>query len=92
MGSDYTSRNQLTSRFHFWSVLGVASVESLLAQLYLSRVGGEEEHDGEACQEACILDSKGEEEAAAARVFFLPTHLIHLRELRTTKQRTSFNS
>lgn len=92
MGSDYTSRNQLTSRFHFWSVLGVASVESPLAQLYLSRVGGEEEHDGEACQEACILDSKGEEEAAAARVFFLPTHLIHLRELRTTKQRTSFNS
>lgn len=58
----------------------------LLVQPYLSRVGGEEEHDGEARQQAGILDGKGEEEAAAARVLFLTTHLVHLWKLRSTKQ------
>ena len=53
-----------------------------LGQLYLSRVGGEEEHDGEARQQTGVLDGKGEEEAAAACVLFLPTHLIHLWKLK----------
>lgn len=59
----------------------------MLAQLYLSRVGGEEEHDGEARQQAGVLDGKGEEEAAAASILFLPTDLIHLWELKSIKQR-----
>lgn len=59
----------------------------MLAQLYLTRVGGEEEHDGEARQQSSVLDGKGEEEAAAARVLFLTTHLIHLWKLRSTNQR-----
>lgn len=54
----------------------------MLGQLYLPRVCGEEEHDGEARQQAGVLDGKGEEEAAAACVFFLPTHLVHLWKLR----------
>lgn len=58
----------------------------MLAQLYLSRVGGEEEHDGEARQQAGILDGKGKEEAAAACVLFLATHLIHLWKLRHKRQ------
>lgn len=57
----------------------------MLAQLYLSGVGGEEEHDGEARQQAGVLDGEGEEEAAAARVLFLTTHLVHLWELRDRK-------
>lgn len=60
-----------------------------LAELYLSRVRGEEEHDGEARQQAGVLDGKGEEEAAAARLLFFPTHLVHLRELRNTKHSLS---
>lgn len=53
----------------------------VLDQLYLPGVDGEEEHDGEARQQAGVLDGEGEEEAAAARVLFLPTHLVHLWEL-----------
>ncbi len=59
----------------------------MLAQLYLSRVGGEEEHDGEARQQAGVLDGKGEEEAAAARILFFATYLIHLWKLRGIKQK-----
>lgn len=55
----------------------------VLAQLYLSRVGGEEQHDGEARQQASVLDGKGEEEAASTCVLFLTTHLIHLWKLRS---------
>lgn len=58
----------------------------LLAQLDLPGVGGEEEHDGEAGEQAGVLDGKGEEEAATARVLFLATHLIHLRELKHIKK------
>lgn len=58
--------------------------ELVLAQLYLSRVCGEEKHDGEARQKAGILDGEGEEEAAAACVLFLTTHLVHLWKLRGT--------
>lgn len=60
--------------------------EMLLAQLYLSRVRRQEEHDGEARQEAGVLDAKGEEEAAAACILFLTTHLIHLWKLWHIKQ------
>lgn len=56
----------------------------MLDQLYLSRVGGEEKHDGKACQKAGVLDGEGEEKAAAACVLFLTTHLVHLRKLRST--------
>lgn len=50
----------------------------MLAQLYLSGVGGEEEHDGEARQQPGVLDGESEEEAAATCILFLPTHLVHL--------------
>lgn len=63
----------------------------MLSQLYLSRVGGEEEHDGEARQQAGVLDGEGEKEAAAASILFLTTHLIHLWELRVkNRERKSF--
>lgn len=55
----------------------------------MARVCGEEEHDGEARQQAGVLDGKGEEEAAAARLLFFPTHLVHLRELGNTKHSLS---
>lgn len=61
----------------------------LLAQPYLSGVGGEEEHDGEARQQASVLDGKCDEEAAATRVLLLTTHLVHFRKLRSTKQSRS---
>ena len=64
----------------------------MLAQLYLSRVGGEEEHDGEACQQAGVLDGEGEEEAAAAGVLLLAAHLIHLWELKSIKTERKLKS
>lgn len=64
----------------FWGLL-------YLSQLDLSRVGGEEEHDGEACQKPSILNGKGEQEASAACVLFFATHLIHFRKLSRTKMR-----
>lgn len=52
--SDHTSTNQHIAPFGgFETIL-------YLAQLDLARVGGEEEHDGKACQKAGILDGKGE--------------------------------
>lgn len=65
-----------------WSELLLIQSSVVLAQLYLSRVGGEQEHDGEACQQTSILDGKGEQKAAAACVLFLTTHLVHLWELK----------
>lgn len=59
----------------------------MLSQLYLSRIVGEEQHDGEACEQTSILNGKDEEEAAATCILFLTTHLIHLWKLRSTKQR-----
>lgn len=56
-----------------------------LAHVYLLRVHGEDEHDGEARQQAGVLDGEGDEEAAAARFLFLPTHLVHLWELGDTR-------
>lgn len=58
-----------------------------LSQLDLSRVGGEEEHDGEACQEAGVLDGESDQEASAACILFFPTHLIHFWKLSRTKTR-----
>lgn len=57
-----------------------------LAQLDLSWIGGEEEHDGEARQESRILDAEGDEEPAATCVLFLTTHLVHLWKLRQKKK------
>lgn len=68
----------LNQHFQHWSGPVLVQRSPVLAQLYLTRVGGEEEHDGEARQQSSVLDGKGEEEAAAARVLFLTTHLIHL--------------
>lgn len=70
-----------------WPELVLVQRSPGLEQLYLSRVGGEEQHDGEACQQPGVLDGKGEEEAAAAGVLLLTTHLIHLWKLRSIKQR-----
>lgn len=53
----------------------------MLADVYLPRIHGEEQHDGEARQQPGVLDGEGEEEAAATCVLFLPTHLVHLWEL-----------
>jgi len=50
-----------------------------LSELDLSRVGGEQQHDGEARQQAGVLDGKSDEESAATGVLFLTTHLVHLR-------------
>lgn len=58
--TDPTNTNQLTFTSHFL-VDGVSFWGLLyLSHLDLSRVGGEEEHDGEACQKASILDGKAE--------------------------------
>lgn len=59
----------------------------MLVDAYLLRIHGEEEHDGEARQQTGVLDGEGEEEAAATRVLFLPTHLVHLWELGDTTSR-----
>lgn len=61
--------------------------DAALADVYLLRVHGEEEHDGEACQQAGVLDGEGDEEAAAARLLLLPAHLVHLWELGETRER-----
>lgn len=77
LGSVHTSTNQVTSQFHF-ALVRAGCWGPVLAQLYLSRVGGEKEHDGEARQQAGVLDGEGEEEAAAARVLLLTTYFVHL--------------
>lgn len=84
LGSDYTKTNQ----FHFTLVRAwCCFIQSLLlAQLYLSRVHSEEEHDGEACQQASILDGKGEKKAATTCILFFTTDLIHLWKLKSGKQ------
>lgn len=60
---------------------------ALLGNVHLLRIHGEEQHDGEARQQTGVLDGEGEEEAAATRVLFLPTHLVHLWELGDTTSR-----
>lgn len=87
LGSVYPSTNTLTPQFHFTLVrAGVGPEEAGLAQLYLPRVHGEEEHDGEARQQAGVLDGKNDKEAAAARILLLTTHLVHLWKLRSRKK------
>lgn len=61
--------------------LSLVPWSAVLADVYLLRIHGEEEHDGEARQQAGVLDGESEEEAAATCVLFLPTHLVHLWEL-----------
>lgn len=88
------STNQLTcfSFISHWSELVLVQRSPvLLDQLDLPGVGGEEEHDGEARQQAGVLDGEGEEEAAAAGVLFLATHLVHLWELEEHKNRERKN-
>lgn len=58
--TDPTNTDQLTFTSH--CLADGVSFRGLLylSQLDLSSVGGEEEHDGETCQKASILDGKGE--------------------------------
>ena len=53
----------------------------VLCQRDLSREGGEQEHDGEAGQQAGVLDSEGDERTGAPGLLLLTTHLVHLWEL-----------
>lgn len=61
-----------------------------LPDLDLSRIHSEDQHDGEASQEAQVLDDKGDQDAAVP--FILLADLVHLRELRRGEKQESCSS
>lgn len=85
-GRTSNTEESFSSSFPVWVQFKAAQGPGL-ARPHLSGVGGEEQHDGEARQQAGVLDGEREEEAASSRLLFLPTHLVHLGELTERSKR-----